>query len=120
MHERRQNINTALFVGFFLLAGIANRFSRTANPAWDSLMTCVNYVVFTGLLVFWIESVRVRLLPSRARTYVLAAALLTIAPRFPASTMPSSTATRFAFARTVSKAGRGFLFMAESTPRVSS
>lgn len=76
MHERRQNINTALFVGFFLLAGIANRFSRTANPAWDSLMTCVNYVVFTGLLVFWIESVRVRLLPSRARTYVLAAALL--------------------------------------------
>ena len=49
-----------------------------------------------------------------------AAALLTIAPRFEASTIPSSTAMRFAPFRTASNAGRGFLRMAESTPRVSS
>ena len=48
-----------------------------------------------------------------------AAAERKIAPTFVASTMPSSTATRRAPRQASSGAGSGFLFMAQSTPRVS-
>ena len=71
-----QKRNTLLFIGFLLLAGITNLFSRTGVPALDTLMTCVNYLTYIGLLLAWTEAVRVRLLPSRARTCVLAAASL--------------------------------------------
>ena len=74
MHK--QNRNTWLFVGFLLLAGIANVLSRVFGPRMDSLMTALNYVILTGLLLFWIQSVRVRLLPSAARTSLLGAAFL--------------------------------------------
>ena len=68
--------NTVLFIGFLLLAGFANFFSRTAVPELDSLMACVNYVTYIGLLLFWMEAVWVRLLPSPARTSVLSSAIL--------------------------------------------
>ena len=71
---RTQRRNTWLFLSFLLLAGAANLFSRTGIYALDSLMSCVNYVTYVGLLLFWIEAVRVRLLPSGARTCVLGAA----------------------------------------------
>ena len=72
----KQNRNTWLFIGFLLLAGIANLFTRTAIPELDTLMTCINYIILIGLLLFWIEAVRVRLLPSAARTSILCAAIL--------------------------------------------
>ena len=37
-------------------------------------MSCINYLILTGLLLFWIEAVRFRLLPSAARTATLSAA----------------------------------------------
>ncbi len=72
----KENRNTWLFIGFLLLAGLANLFSRTGVPEWDTLMTCINYAAYIGLLLFWIEAVRFRLLPSRARTTILSAAFL--------------------------------------------
>ena len=72
----KQNRNTWLFIGFLLLAGVANLFTRTAFPELDTLMNCVNYLTYIGLLLFWIEAVRVRLLPSAARTSILGAAFL--------------------------------------------
>ena len=72
----KQNRNTRLFIGFFLLAGIANLISRFPGPFRSTLMTCINYLTFIGLLLFWIEAVRVRLLPSPARTSMLSASLL--------------------------------------------
>ncbi len=69
-----QNKNTRLFLCFLLLAGLANLFSRNDLPWLDTLMMCVNYLTFIGLLLFWIEAVRVRLLPSPARTSILTAA----------------------------------------------
>ena len=72
----RRNRNTVLFLSFLLLAGAANVFSRIFGPAPASLMTALNYVILTGLILFWIQSVRVRLLPSAARNSVLAAAFL--------------------------------------------
>jgi hypothetical protein len=72
----KENRNTWLFIGFLLLAGIANLFTRTAVPELDNLMSCVNYLTFIGLLLFWIEAVRTRLLPSAARISILSAAIL--------------------------------------------
>ena len=72
----KQNKNTRLFLGFLLLAGLANFFSRNDLPRLDTLLTCINYLTFIGLLLFWIEAVRVRLLPSPARTSILTAAAL--------------------------------------------
>ena len=74
MHK--QNRNTWLFIAFLLFAGIVNLCSRTAIPALNTLLTCVNYVTFVGLLLFWNEAVRVRLLPSGAKTYIVSAGLL--------------------------------------------
>ena len=72
----KQNKNTWLFIGFLLLAGIANLLSRLPGSEKSTLMTCVNYLTFLGLLLFWIEAVRVRLLPTAARTSILGAAFL--------------------------------------------
>ena len=76
MSISKQNRNTWLFCAFLLLAGIANLFTRTAIPQIDMLMYCVNDAIYIGLLLFWIESVRVRLLPSAARTHMLGSAVL--------------------------------------------
>ena len=71
-----QRRNTWLFLGFMVLAAAANCLSRLLESEWDALMTCCNYVILTGLLLFWIRSVRVRLLPSGAKRCVLGAAHL--------------------------------------------
>ncbi|MBQ1390667.1 MAG: hypothetical protein IIY82_02870 [Firmicutes bacterium] len=76
METNKQNRNTWLFIGFLLLAGTANLLSRTGNPAWGVLMTCANYLIYLGLLLFWEQSVYVRMLPSRERTYMMTAAFL--------------------------------------------
>ena len=76
MTVNTQKKNTSLFLGFLLLAGITNLLARTGIPELDSLLTLINYMIYAGLLLFWIESVRVRLLPDRARTYILGAAFL--------------------------------------------
>ncbi|MCR5796141.1 MAG: hypothetical protein K6G61_12440 [Solobacterium sp.] len=72
----RQTRNTWIFIGLLLLAGAANLYSRTGVYAWDSLMSCTNYMIYTGLLLYWIEAVRFRLLPSGAKTCVLSAGFL--------------------------------------------
>ncbi len=72
----KQNRNTGLFFGFFLLAGAANFFSRSGIPSLDGLLAFVNYLFYIGLLLFWIEAVRVRLLPSAAKTGIMSAAFL--------------------------------------------
>ena len=66
--------STLFFLTVLLLAGIANLLSRGFEP-WlqlTSLMTALNYVLLTGLLLFWILSVSERLLPSAAKKSVLA------------------------------------------------
>ncbi len=80
MYLQRETRHTCLFILCLLLAGAANVLSKTLEPALvGSLMTSLNYLILTGLLLFWIHSVRVRLLPSPAMTSVLAAALLMLA-----------------------------------------
>ena len=76
IQKLKRNKNVCLFIAFLLLAGLANLFSRTGIPAIDTLMTFINYVIYLGLLLFWIESVRTRLLPSGARSFILQAGSL--------------------------------------------
>ena len=76
MNVTKQTKNTRLFIGFLILAGIANVLSRPLPPGPASLMTALNYVILTGLLIFWIQSVRVRLLPSAAKNSAFCASLL--------------------------------------------
>ena len=76
MNDRTITRRTWLFVAFLLLAGVANVFSRVRNPVLSAVLTGGNYLIFTGLLLYWFQSVRARLLPSRAKNGMVAAALL--------------------------------------------
>ena len=70
----RQNRNTCLFFVFFLLAGICNLLTRSDSALFNTLMFSANYTVYAGLLVFWVQSVRIRLLPTKTRIYIIASA----------------------------------------------
>ena len=76
MDDRKTRRSTYLFVTFLLLAGIAYIYSRSGIPILEALMTSCNYLIYQGLLLFWFQSVRARLLPSRAKNGVISAALL--------------------------------------------
>lgn len=70
---------TALFIGLLLLAGVCNALQRSQEPLFETVLFCVNFLIYAGLLLFWMQSVRARLLPTRARAYVVAAAFLMLA-----------------------------------------
>ena len=73
-----QNRNTWLFSAFLLLGGITNMLTRTSISIVDTLMFSINFMIYIGLLIFWMQSVRNRLLPTRGRSYIIASALLMI------------------------------------------
>lgn len=76
------NRNTLLFVSLLLFAGvlhIAENFSHNVPSPDYALVTfffCLVFMIYSGLLLFWIRSVHTRLLPSRARSCLIAAAIL--------------------------------------------
>ena len=70
---------TALFIGLLLLAGVCSALQRSQTPFFGTLLFCVNFMIYASLLLFWLQSVRARLLPTRARAYVVAAAILMLA-----------------------------------------
>lgn len=72
----KQTRNTWLFIGFYLLAGVFNLLTKTRITLVDSLMFCLNFAVYAGMILFWAQSVRTRLLPSGARSYILLSAAL--------------------------------------------
>lgn len=65
--------STLVFIGFLLLAGVCNLFTRTTNLFLNTVMFSANNLIYAGLLLYWVQSVRTRLLPTRARSFVLAA-----------------------------------------------
>ncbi len=79
--------NTLLFIAFFLLAGLLHTvehmihdISASGDPHYEivTLFFCMELVIYTVLIIFWIQSVYIRLLPSRARNYMVIVALLMI------------------------------------------
>lgn len=74
MKTDRQAGWTAVFIVLLLAAGVCNLLTRTGSGFFNSLMFSMNFLIYAGLLLLWIHSVRVRLLPTRARRYLIAAA----------------------------------------------
>lgn len=71
-----QQKRTGLFLGVLLFAGVCNMFTRTKIPFLNTLMFCLNFLLCAGLLLYWMQSVRARLLPTKARGYIVAAVVL--------------------------------------------
>ena len=78
MEEKMTRRRTWLFLAFLLLAGVVYAFSRCGIAVLETLCTSCNYLIYMGLLLSWFQSVRARLLPSRAKNRMTAAALLLI------------------------------------------
>ncbi len=51
-------------------------FDPTENLALNSFLFSGRFTIFAGLILFWTQSVRSRLLPSRERTYLIAAGIM--------------------------------------------
>ncbi|MBR3586910.1 MAG: hypothetical protein IKO00_12870 [Oscillospiraceae bacterium] len=73
---KAEDRNTCMFIAFFLMAGFLNRLMLEDYPLWNSLCFCIHFVILSGLILFWMQSVYDRLLPTTARTYMLCAASL--------------------------------------------
>lgn len=67
----RKHRITTLFVAFFLTAGICNIFTRSGSSLVASIMFCLNASILFGLILFWMQKVRDRLLPTRSRFNLL-------------------------------------------------
>ena len=75
---KKQMRSTRLFFGFLLLGGITNMLTRTHISILDTFMFSANFMIYIGLLIFWMQTVRERLLPTKARGYILASAFFMI------------------------------------------
>ncbi len=73
---KKQNKTNRIFFAFLLLAGGAYLLTRTQISFLDTFMFSINFMIYIGLLLFWMFSVQRRLLPTRARSYTIAAAML--------------------------------------------
>ncbi|WP_034449014.1 hypothetical protein [Butyrivibrio sp. AE2032] len=69
----KQHKTSSLFLAFLLLAGICNLLTRSENMLLSSLMFCLNASILIALVVFWMQTVMTRILPSRARNYIITA-----------------------------------------------
>ena len=70
--------NTLLFFAFLLLGGVMYLLNKTEISLVDTFMFSANFMVYVGLLIFWMRSVRDRLMPTKARSYILTSAILMI------------------------------------------
>ena len=71
--------STWLFAACLLAAGICNMFMRTGSILVNTVMFCANFMIETGLLVYWTQSLRERMLRTPARRRMIAIAALMIA-----------------------------------------
>ena len=78
MKQNGTGRNTWLFAAFLLLGGIMHYFDPTENLFLNSFLFTGRFTIYTGLVLFWIRSVRSRLLPTRVRTYMAAAGVMMV------------------------------------------
>ena len=73
--RRKQAKSMAIFVALLLLAGIFHVLeqitSQKAYYFFNTVFFIANLMTYSGLILFWLISVRKRLLPTRARTNML-------------------------------------------------
>lgn len=77
---RKQTKSMAIFVALLLLAGIFHVtdvvIHRKGIYYPSTLMFSTVTMIYSGLILFWVQSVRIRLLPSRAKNDIIASGLL--------------------------------------------
>ena len=78
MKLNKQIKMTWLFIGFLLLGGVCSLLTRTDNLFFSTLMFAANFLIYGGLLLYWVQSVRARLLPTKARSYIITAAVMMV------------------------------------------
>lgn len=78
LHTGRDKDHLWWFLGVLLLAGILHMIARQTPWFVNTLLFCAEFALQAGLVLFWIQSIHYRLLPSRSRTYITAAAFLMI------------------------------------------
>lgn len=76
MQRIKKNQNTWLFLGFLLLGGVLHSRDADMYHFSVSMVYCAEYLIYAGLLLGWMQSINRRLLPTRAKQYILAAACL--------------------------------------------
>ncbi|MBR0152558.1 MAG: hypothetical protein IJM26_02135 [Lachnospiraceae bacterium] len=72
----KESRSTRLFFAFLLLGGLTYLLTRTHISIVDTMMFGANFMIYIGLLIYWMQSVQARLLPTKARSYILTAAVL--------------------------------------------
>lgn len=72
-----QTKRALLFVCLLLVGGICHVADSIADHYFISTwMFCADLMIYSGLILYWVHSVRRRLLPSPARSYMVASGLL--------------------------------------------
>ena len=69
---------TILAIALFLAAGLLHEIDRMLPPAWSALAFLLNLSIYIGLALGWAISIQRRIMPSRIRRLLIAAALLTV------------------------------------------
>ena len=70
--------NTILFSGFLLLGGFNHLFDPEPHHFLITIWFCVEYLIYTGLILSWMRSVNERLLPGKEKRYLLSAAAMSL------------------------------------------
>ena len=66
--------NTILFVTFLLMGGVLHFNERYDHPFLpDTIVFCAVFAIYATLILFWMQTVRDRLISSRSRSYTLSA-----------------------------------------------
>ena len=85
MDNRKTKRSTWLFIAFLLLGGALHSSDPDRYHFMSSVIYCAEYLIYAGLILFWMQSVNERLLPTRAKRYILLAGglmLLFLAAQF--------------------------------------
>lgn len=76
MYEHIFNRNTILFLVAIAIGGTLYLALYSAPGVWSSILFCLLSGIYLSLILLWMLSIRKRLLPSRAKQYMSAAAWL--------------------------------------------
>ncbi len=75
---RKKGRHTRAFIFFLIIAGLCNLFTRTPSSLFNTIMFCTNFMIILGLILYWSQSVRARILPTKSRTYMVISAVFMI------------------------------------------
>lgn len=73
-----QHKTTSVYICFFIMAGVFNMLTKTSNSLVNTVMFCANFMIYIGLILFWAQTVRDRILPNRTRSYMIASSVFMI------------------------------------------